>query len=325
MKTVRLAGSRVRGAEILFWLVAVAVVWGVPQYAALWTEIAILALFALSLDLILGYGGIVSLGHAAFFGFGAYAAGLFALHVSPDPLLGLAVATAGAALVGLLTSFIVLRGTDLTRLMVTLAVGLILFELANRFSGLTGGADGLPGIFLDPILGRFEFDLPGITGSWYALVVLFVLFVIARRLTRSAFGVGLEAIRDNRLRATAIGIPVNRRLALIYTIAAAYAGAAGAILTQVTGFASLDVLSFERSADVLLALVLGGTGYLYGGLIGAIIFVVMHDLLSAWTPQYWIFWMGFALVVIVMVGRERLYGGVVTALTSWWPRRGGPA
>lgn len=325
MSAVKMSGSRIRVAEFLFWLLAVAVMWGFPQHAALWTEIVILALFALSLDLILGYGGIVSLGHAAFFGFGAYAAGLFAIHVSPDPLLGLVAATAGAALLGLLSSVIVLRGSDLTRLMVTLAVGLILFEVANRFSGLTGGADGLPGIFIDPIFGRFEFDLAGVTGGWYSLVVLFLLFVVARRLTRSPFGVGLEAIRDNRLRATAIGIPVNQRLAAIYTIGAAFAGAAGALLTQTTGFASLDVLSFERSADVLLALVLGGTGYLYGGLIGAVIFVLMHDLLSAWTPHYWLFWMGFALVAIVLIGRERLYGGVAGAIARLAPKRGGRA
>ncbi len=321
MTAVRLAGSRVRGAEIVFWVLAVLVLWFWPQHAALWTEVAILALFALSLDLILGYGGIVSLGHAAYFGFGAYVAGLFAIHISPEPLTGLVVAAVAAAVLGAITSVLVLRGSDLTRLMVTLAVGLILFEIANRFAGLTGGADGLPGIFNDPIFGRFDFDLAGRTGSWYAFIVLFLLFAIARRLTRSPFGVGLEAIRDNRLRATAIGIPVNLRLAIIYTVAAAYAGAAGALLTQTTGFASLDVLSFDRSAEVLLALVLGGTGYLYGGLIGAIIFVLMHDILSSITPQYWQFWMGLALVVIVLVGRDRLYMGVFRAVTRLVPRR----
>ena len=318
-----LPAARVRSAEILFWVCALGALIFLPQYAALWTEIATLALFALSLDLILGYGGIVSLGHAAFFGFGAYAAGIFAIHVSPDPLTGLVVATLGAALLGALTSVIVLRGTDLTRLMVTLAVASILFELANRFSSLTGGADGLQGVFMDPLLGRFEFDLAGVVGSWYAFALLFVLFLIARRLVHSPFGAGLKAIRDNRLRATAIGIPVNRRLAAVYTLAAAYAGVAGALLTQTTGFASLDVLSFQRSADVLLALVLGGTGYLYGGLIGAVIFKIMHDVLSALTPQYWQFWMGFALVVIVMVGRERMYGAVTRTVRRLIPARGG--
>src|SRR5690606_26675353 len=126
----------------------------------------------------------------------------------------------------------------------------------------------------------------------YAFIVFIALFFIARRLVHSPFGVGLEAIRDNRLRAQSIGIAVNARLAAVYTIAAAYAGAAGALLAQTTGFASLDVLSFQRSADVLLALVLGGTGYLYGGIIGAVVFKLMHDFLSSLTPQYWQFWMG---------------------------------
>lgn len=322
MKAEYVTRARLKPAEIVVWVVIVAVLALVPQYAALWTEILILALFAISLDLILGYGGIVSLGHAAFFGFGAYAAGLYAIHVSPEPLTGLVVATAGAALLGALTSFIVLRGSDLTRLMVTLAVASILYELANRFSGLTGGADGLPGIFIDPLFGRFEFDLEGVTGSWYTFVVFFLLFMLARRIVHSPFGVGLEAIRDNRLRAQSIGIAVNARLAAVYTLAAAYAGAAGALLVQTTGFASLDVLSFHRSADVLLALVLGGTGYLYGGILGAIVFKIMHDFLSSLTPHYWQFWMGFALVAIMLIGRDRIYDTVRDLLARMRPGQG---
>lgn len=317
-----LRATRIQPTETLFWLCVFGAMIAFPRHAALWTDIACLALFALSLDLILGYGGIVSLGHAAFFGLGGYGAGLFAIHVMPDPLAGLLFAAVLAAILGALTSFIVLRGTDLTRLMVTLAVASILYELANRYSSLTGGADGLQGIFMGPLLGRFEFDLAGVVGGWYALVALFILFVIARRLMHSPFGVGLKAIRDNRLRATAIGIPVNRRLAAVYTISAAYAGVAGALLVQTTGFASLDVLSFQRSADVLLALVLGGTGYLYGGLIGAVIFKLMHDILSTLTPQYWQFWMGFALVVIVLIGRERIYSLGARTASRLRPRRG---
>ena len=298
--------SRVRPFEIAVWLIALAAWFVLPRQAPLLNEIAILALFAVSLDLILGYSGIVSLGHAAFFGFGAYAAALFAKHVMPDPLVGLLIATAGAALLGLASSVLVLRGSDLTRLMVTLGVALILYELANRFSSITGGADGLQGVVMGPLLGLFEFDLGGRTAYLYSLVVLFGLFVLARRLVHSPLGISLQAIRDNRLRAAAIGIPVNARLATVYTLSAAYAGAAGALLAQTAGFASLDVLDFHRSADVLLVLVIGGTGYLYGGLIGAVVFKLMHDLLSALTPQYWQFWMGLALVLIVLVGHERL-------------------
>ena len=289
-----------------------------PRHALIINEIAIVALFALSLDLILGYTGIVSLGHAAFFGMGAYSAALFAKWVMPDPLTGLLVGMLAATLLGALCSVTIQRGSDLTRLMVTLGVGLILLELANRFDGLTGGADGLQGVVLGPVLGRFAFELDGRTAAWYSISVALVFFVLARRLVQSPWGATLMAVRDNRLRAMAIGIPVSARLATVYTVAAGMAGAAGALMAQTTGFASLDLFAFDRSADVMLLLVIGGTGWLYGGVAGAVVFKVMQDALSAVTPQYWMFWMGLFLVVLVLVGRERL-------LRPWtWFARGGP-
>jgi len=190
--------------------------------------------------------------------------------------------------------------------MVTLGVALVLREIANRYSDLTGGADGLQGIAMAPLLGSFRFDLYGHTAYVYSLAVLFVLFVIARRIVNSPFGLSLRAIRGNSLRASAIGIPVDRRLIAIYTVAAFYAGVAGALLTQTTAFASLDVFSFERSADLLLVLIIGGTGYLYGGLVGAVVFKLMQDYLAHITPQYWQFWLGLMLVAIVLIGRERI-------------------
>jgi branched-chain amino acid transport system permease protein len=292
--------------EILFWLIASAALFLLPERLLFLNEIAILGLFAVSLDLILGYAGIISLGHGAFFGLGAYTAGLLTKHAVTDPLLGLLVAAVAAALLGLVTSFLVLRGADLTKLMVTLGITLILYEIANQAAWLTGGADGLQGITVGPLLGVFEFDLFGQTAYAYSLAVTFVLFVIARRLVVSPFGISLRSIRENPLRARAIGIPVNRRLVAIYTLAAAYAGVAGALLAQTTQFVSLDVLSFARSADVLLVLVIGGIGYLYGGLIGAVVFKLLQDALADMTPQYWQFWIGLILVVIVMAGPERL-------------------
>ena len=280
--------------------------WVLAQNALIINEIAIVALFALSLDLILGYTGIVSLGHAAFFGMGAYAAALFAKLVMPDPLLGLVFGIACATLLGAVCSVTILRGTDLTRLMVTLGVALILMELANKLDWLTGGADGLQGVTMGPLLGRFEFDLSGQVAAWYSISVLLILFVLARQLVASPFGATLKAIRDNRLRAMAIGIPVTRKLAVIYTVAAGAAGAAGALLAQTSGFASLDVFEFHRSADVMLVLVMGGVGWLYGGIAGAVVFKLMQDVLSSITPQYWTFWIGLFLVLLVLVGRERL-------------------
>ena len=276
------------------------------QHSLLANEIAIFALFALSLDLILGYAGIVSLGHAAFFGTGAYAAALFAKFVMPDPLVGLVVATAVTAVLGAASSVLVMRGSDMARLMITLGVAAILYELANKLE-FTGGADGLQGVTIAPLLGRFEFDLYGRVAFAYALVVLIVALLIARRIVHSPFGWSLQAIRDNRLRAGAIGLNVDARLGVIYTISAAMAGAAGGVLAQTTGFASLDGLDFHRSADTMLMVVIGGAGWLWGGVFGAIAFKLLHDLLSAWTPQYWTFWLGLFLVVLVMVGRDRFF------------------
>ena len=280
--------------------------WAVPSHAMMINEIAITALFALSLDLILGYTGIVSLGHAAFFGLDAYGAALFAKHVYPDPVVGLLFAMVLSALLGLLCSATVLRGSDLTRLMVTLGVAMILLELANKLDDLTGGADGLQGVIMGPVLGRFEFDLQGQTAAWYSLVVAFIGFAWARRVVASPLGGSWMAIRDNRLRAMAVGIPVSSRIVTVYTLAAAMAGVAGGLLAQTTGFASLDVFAFERSADVMLMLVIGGVGWLYGGVVGAIVFKLLQDQLSAVTPQYWMFWIGLLLVLLVLVGRERL-------------------
>jgi branched-chain amino acid transport system permease protein len=307
----RLAGrAHWHPLEFAFWLAAFAAIYLLPNRHLILTEIAWLGLFALSLDLILGYAGIISLGHAAFFGFGAYVAGLLAKHeIINEPLLALLVSGFAAMLLGFVTSFLVLRGSDLTRLMVTLGVALVLREIANRYGDLTGGADGLQGVVIKPLLGYFRFDMFGHTAYTYTLTVLFVLFLLARRIVNSPFGLSLRSIKGNPLRATAIGIPINGRLVVIYTLAAGYAGIAGALLTQTTAFASLDVFSFERSADLLLVLIIGGAGYLYGGLIGAIIFKLMQDYLSTLTPQYWPFWIGLVLVVLVMVGRDRI--------TSW--------
>ncbi len=305
-RTSLLQSSRWKVWEPVVWLVAFAAPAVVAQHALIVNEIAIVALFAMSLDLILGFTGIVSLGHAAFLGFGAYTAALFAKHIHPDPTLGLVVAALATTLLGALCSFTVQRGSDLTRLMVTLGMGLILYELANKLDWLTGGADGLQGVVMGPVLGRFEFDLQGQTAAWYSLVVALALFVLMRRLVHSPFGATLMAVRDNRLRAMAIGIPVAQRLGVIYTVSAGVAGVAGGLLAQTTGFASLDVFAFDRSADVMLMLVIGGTGWLYGGIAGAVVFKLLQDVLSSITPQYWMFWIGLFLVILVHVGREKL-------------------
>ena len=304
--------ARWQPAEYACWLLPIAAYFVFPEDLSLLSQIVITALFALSLDLILGYAGIVSLGHAAFFGVGAYAAGLLAQHGWSDPVLGLLGAGLIAGLIGFMTSFLVLRGADLTRLMVTLGVSLMLFEAANKLTRITGGMDGLQGVEMKPVLGLFAFDLYGKTAYIYCVVVLFVLFWLARRIVHSPFGMSLRGIRQNVFRMPALGTPVNARLMGVYTLGAVYAGIAGALLTQTTQFVSIDVLSFNRSAELLLILVLGGTGSLYGALLGTVVFMTAHHLLSGINPQYWQFWLGILLIFVVLFARDGIMGALRT-------------
>jgi branched-chain amino acid transport system permease protein len=314
---------RWRPAEYVFWLMPIVAYFVFGDNLLLMSQIAIVSLFALSLDLILGYAGIVSLGHAAFFGLGAYAAGLLAKYGMGEPVLGLAAAALVAGFAGFVSSFLLLRGSDLTRLMVTLGVSLMLFELANKLTDFTGGVDGLQGVEVKPLLGLFSFDIYGRTGYVYCLVVLFAMFWLARRMVHAPLGQSLRGIRQNGLRMPALGVPVKRRLVLVYTVGAAYAGVAGALLTQTNAFVSLDVLSFQRSAELLVILVLGGTGSLYGALLGTIVFMVAHNTLADINPQYWEFWLGLFLVLIVLFARDGIMGGLGRLCAAWCRRHPG--
>ncbi|HEY4999504.1 MAG TPA: branched-chain amino acid ABC transporter permease [Usitatibacter sp.] len=302
-----------RPAELVFWLIPLAAFFLLPGYLVLGSQILIVSLFALSLDLILGYAGIVSLGHAAFFGLGAYTAGLLAVHGWGEPLSGLLAGGAMAALVGFVVSFLVVRGEDLARLMVTLGMGLLLFEAANRAAFITGGVDGLSGVVMGKVLGAFAFDLGGRTAYVYSFVVLFVVFVFLKRLTGSPFGLSLRGIRENPARMPALGAPVRKRLVMAYTVGAAIAGIAGALLAQTTQFVGLDTLGFNRSAELLIMLVLGGTGRLYGAIIGTAAFMIAQDYLSGVNPVYWQFWLGLLLVAFVFFARGGILG-VIEAL-----------
>jgi branched-chain amino acid transport system permease protein len=305
---VRLPDDRWRPREVAFWLLPVFAYFLFPGYLVLGTQILIMGLFAVSLDLILGYAGIVSLGHAAFFGVGAYTAGLLAVHGWGEPFSGLAAAAVVAGIVGFVASFLVVRGQDLTRLMVTLGIGLMFYEAANKAAFVTGGVDGLSGVAMWKVLGLFEFDLYGRTAFWYTLAVVLVLFVLVRRIVSSPFGLSLRGIREGPRRMPAIGAPVSRRLVAIFTASAALAGVAGALLAQTTQFVGLDSLGFPRSAELLIIVVLGGVGRLYGALIGAAVFMLAKDYLSGLNPVYWQFWIGLLLVVIVLFGQGGIMG-----------------
>jgi len=301
---------RWRWGEILFWFATLLPFVLAPSYLVLASQIAITALFALSLDLILGFCGIVSLGHAAYFGLGSYTAGLLSKWGWGEPLSGLLIAALAAGLFGYLTSFIVARFRHLALIMITLGLGLLLQEAANSASWLTGGSDGLQGIHTWPLLARFKFDLYGYTAYSYALAVLFVVFLGARRLIHSPFGLALRGIRENGQRMPAIGAPTHSHIRTIYTIAAAVAGLAGALLAQTTETVSLEALGFQRSADVLVMLILGGTGRLYGGLIGAAVYMIARDQFSGLNPQYWYFWIGLLLIAVVTLLPNGILGGL---------------
>ena len=296
--------------EIVFWLATLLPFVLTPSYLVLASQIAITALFALSLDLILGFCGIVSLGHAAYFGVGAYTAGLLSKWGFGEPLSGLVLAALAAGIFGYLTSFIIARFRHLALIMLTLGLALLLQEIANSASWHTGGSDGLQGIHTWPIFGRFRFDLYGYTAYTYSLALLFVVFLVARRLIHSPFGLGLRGIRENATRMPAIGAATRGHIRTVYTIAAAIAGIAGALLAQTTETVSLEVLGFQRSADVLVMLILGGTGQLYGGLIGAAVYMIARDQFSGLNPQYWYFWIGLILIAVVVLLPGGILGGL---------------
>jgi branched-chain amino acid transport system permease protein len=304
------AQNRWQWSEIAFWLATLLPFVLTPSYLVLASQIAITALFVLSLDLILGFCGIVSLGHAAYFGIGAYTAGLMSKYGWGEPLTGLVAAAIVAGLFGYLTSFIIARFRHLALIMITLGIGLALQEVANSAGWLTGGFDGLQGIHTWPLFGKIRFDLYGYTAYSYALAGLFLVFLVARRLIHSPFGLALRGIRENGLRMPAIGASVHAHIQTIYTIAAAIAGIAGALLAQTTETVSLEALGFQRSADVLVMLILGGTGRLYGGLIGAAVYMVARDQFSGINPQYWYFWIGLLLIGVVMLLPNGILGGL---------------
>jgi branched-chain amino acid transport system permease protein len=311
MTRITLSPQRLRWVEVAFWLALASSFFLLPDKLTLMSQILIFGLFAVSLDMALGYAGILTVGHAAFFGAGAYAAGLLAKHGWGEPFTGLLVALVVCTALGYLLSYLVVRGADLTRLMITIGVCVLLAELANRLSGITGGTDGLQGMVMWPVLGLFEFDLFGKTAFLYAFGVVLVMFLGVRLILRSPFGLALRGIHDSRKRMLAIGSPVESRLRMAYALSAAVAGVAGALLAQTTQFVGIESIGFNRSAEVLIILVLGGTGRLYGGMIGALVYMLVHDAFADLNPEYWMFWLGIFLIAAVMVGR----GGIMGALS----------
>ncbi len=313
------ARDDLRPADAIPWLLALAVPFLLSQECAFGTQILIMVLFALSLDFILGYAGIVTLGQAAYFGLGAYTAGLLSARLGwNEPISGLLAAGLVAAAAGAVSGWILLRYRHLALLMLTIAISTILYELANTWSWLTGGFDGLMGISISPLLGVFDWDLEGRTSYLYALVVSMLCFLALRRITVSPFGQTLHGIRENTARMRAIGVPVLGRLTLAYTISAGIAGIGGGLLAQANSFITMQVLSFDTSAAVLTMLVLGGTGRLYGAMVGAVVYMLAADRLARLSPEYWELGVGLLLVFVVLVCPDGLFGVVDRLRRRGW-------
>jgi branched-chain amino acid transport system permease protein len=313
MKTSRqvealLSRRRLRPAEALPWALMVGVFFWAPEYLPFGAQIFVMILFALSLDLVVGYVGVVILGHAAFFGAGAYAAGLLAIAGWNEPITVLFLAGLVAGILGASTGVVILRTSGLGLLMLGMVVGLLLVQVANRWSEITGGFDGLRNVEFSPILGRFQFDFFGETAYVFSAGVLFLAWLLVREIVTAPFGQSLTGIRENASRMEALGAPVFRRKLIAFTVSAALAGVAGALATETTGFVGLHVLSLELSGAVLVMLVLGGSGRLYGAFVGVTVYMIAQDSLAKGDPVYWNFWLGAILILVVLFARGGILG-----------------
>ena len=294
--------------RLLPWLALAALPLALPGYEPLVTQVFVMILFALSLDLLVGYAGIVTLGHAAFFGVGGYTAGILSVHGIGDPIFTALCAMALAALTGLVFGVAILRTKGLTLLMLTMASAFLLYEIANKATGLTGGEDGLQGVNFAPVLGLFEFDFQGRTAFFYSLTALFFTFLFVRALINSPFGWSLRGIRENDARMAAIGCPIMRRRLIIYVISAALAGLAGALQAQSTQFVALYSLNFELSGNILIMLILGGSGRLYGAFVGVPVFMIAQDQLAKQDPANWFLGLGIVLIALVTLAPGGILG-----------------
>ena len=304
--------SRFRPAEAVPWIAAIAAFFIFPSQMVLGGQTLIMILFALSLDLILGYAGIVTLGHAAFFGLGAYGASLLITDLGwSEPVSGLLAGALIAAIAGFLSGWLLLRYRGLAFLVLTLSVTIMLQQLGNLFRDFTGGYDGIPGVNVAPLFGRFDYDIYGHTYYLYCLGVLLIVFYCVRRIVYSPFGQALVGIRENIGRMNALGSPVHWRLVVVYTISAAVAGIAGALFAQTNAFVTLGVFDFDQSAAVLIMLILGGAGWLYGGFIGAALYMVLQNELAKASPEFWQFGIGLLLIGVVLFVRRGTLGRVL--------------
>ena len=296
--------------------ICVAVYFLFPDQLGLAARIATMAIFVMSLDLVVGYGGLATLGHAVFFGVGAYATGIAATYLTGNAILGLVIgAGSGAALAALAGAFLV-RYQGLTFLMLTIAIAEIVLNLAKKLRTWTGGDDGLSGYSVGKIFGLFGFDLYGKVAFIYCCTLLLISFWAMRRLMNSPFGLACVGIHQNRLRMAAMGDAVKPTLQKLYVCAGFFAGLSGAMSAQVNQIVGLDSLGFTLSAESLVMLVLGGAGTLYGAIAGTVIFMSVHHAAASINPYHWLFIIGGMLCTLVLVPRDRWATSIRKRLAS---------
>jgi branched-chain amino acid transport system permease protein len=283
-----------------------------PDDLAFLTRLIGIALLVLSLDLVTGYCGIATLGHAAQFGVAAYAAGIACVRGVTDPVALLGVGLVAGTLMGLISGALITRFRGLPQLVLSIAVGQLVAALANKLQWLTGGSDGLSGIEPGKVFGLYGFDMYSRTAFLFSLVVLIVVFATLSRFVRSPFGLMCRAIKDDDLRAKMIGVAVYPRLVIMYGVSGAVAGIGGALTAISTGVVGLDGVSFERSAEVLVMLVLGGAGHLWGALAGAVLFQIFEHIVSAANPFHWMTLVGLLLILIVVFAPKGLIEPVLS-------------
>ncbi|MEI2300892.1 branched-chain amino acid ABC transporter permease [Ensifer sp. MJa1] len=286
-----------------------------PDNLALLTRIIAAALLVLSLDLVTGYCGVATLGHAALFGAGAYAAGIASAHYGiNDPLAMLAFGIAAGAVAGLICGAVILRAHGLPQLVLSIALIHLFHEFANKASSWTGGSDGLSGIAPTALFGLYEFDLWGRTAYVFGVALLAIVFVLLRLIVRSPFGMLCRGIKEDPIRIRSMGASPKLALIKMYVISGAVAGVGGALNAISTQVVGLDSLSFTMSAESLVMLVLGGTGSLFGALTGTVVFMFFEDVVSAANPFHWLTMVGALLIAVVLFAPKGIYGTAATLL-----------
>jgi branched-chain amino acid transport system permease protein len=300
------------GVVLLALVPPVAALLNQPFYVDLFRRIMIFAIAALSLDLILGYGGMVSFGHAAYLGIGAYAVGIPAFHGLENGFVQLGLAILGSALAALVIGAICLRTSGVYFIMITLAFAQMLYYLGIGLETY-GGDNGMR------LAARSRFgpvDLTSPAAFYYVvLAILMTVLVLGRRLGDARFGLVIRAARSNEPRARAIGFPTYRYKLTAFVMAGAVCGLAGALLANQTEYITPDFMHWTRSGEIMFMVILGGMGTLIGPVVGALVLLLLEDLLSAWTV-HWQIILGPFLVVVVLFARRGLYGLLPGASSS---------